>query len=117
MARPFEFEKYEDAVKSTLGGYDFLMGNGVLPRQGGFWCIEPHSKLSGQRPAPLEYYLELGREYMGLRYKHGFENLYTTQCRHCLCHGTECDFEYFHGHSIASREAGQQSRGLSKPEL
>ena len=105
MAQPFGFKTYEEAVKSTLSGYDFLMGNGVLPRQGGFWCIEPKSKLAGQKPPPLEYYLELGKGYMELRYKHGFANMYTTQCRHCLNHGTEYDFEYFHGHSISSREA------------
>jgi hypothetical protein len=109
MAQPFGFKKYEDAVKSTLGGFDFLMGNGVLPRQGGFWCVEPRSKLAGQAPPPLEYYLELGRGYLELRYKHGFENLYSTMCRHCLCHGTEFDFEYFHGHSISSRKAEVES--------
>jgi hypothetical protein len=109
MAQPFGFKKYADAVKSTLGGFDFLMGNGVLPRQGGFWCVEPKSKLAGQAPPPLEYYLELGRGYMDLRYKHGFDNLYSTMCRHCLCHGTEFDFEYFHGHSISSRRAELES--------
>jgi hypothetical protein len=110
MAQPFGFKKAEDAVKSTLGGYDFLMSHGVLPRQGGFWCIEPRSKLGGQAPPPLEYYLELGRGYMELRQKHGFDNLYSTMCRHCLCHGTEYDFEYFHGRSFASRQAELQSR-------
>lgn len=109
MAQPFGFKRVEDAVKSTLGGHDFLMGNGVLPRQGGFWCVEPRSKLAGQAPPPLEYYLELGKGYLELRYKHGFDNLYATMCRHCLSHGTEFDFEYFHGHSIASREAELQS--------
>lgn len=109
MAQPFGFKKFEDAVKSTLGGYDFLMSHGVLPRQGGFWCIEPRSKLAGQPPPPLEYYLELGRGYLQLRQKHGFDNLYATMCRHCLCHGTEYDFEYFHGRSFASRQAELKS--------
>jgi hypothetical protein len=110
MARPFGFKKVEDAIKSTLSGYDFLMGNGVLPRQGGFWCIEPKSKLAGQAPPPLEFYLELGLGYLDLRYRHGFDNLYATMCRHCLCHGTEFDFEYFHGHSFSSRKAELESR-------
>jgi hypothetical protein len=111
MAQPFGFKTAEDAVRSTLGGFDFLMGNGVLPRQGGFWCIEPKSKLAGQSPPPLEYYLELGKGYLELRYKHGFQNLYTTMCRHCLPHGTEFDFEYFHGSSAASRKAELESAG------
>ncbi len=109
MAQPFGFRKAKEAVKSTLGGFDFLMANGVLPRQGAFWCIEPKSKLAGQQPPPLEYYLELGKGYLELRYKHGFQNLYSTMCRHCLCHGTEFDFEYFHGSSIASRKAELES--------
>lgn len=109
MAQPFGFKTVDEAVRSTLSGFDFLMGNGVLPRQGGFWCVEPKSKLAGQFPPPLEYYLELGRGYLELRYKHGFDNLYSTMCRHCLCHGTEFDFEYFHGHSISSREVEQKT--------
>jgi hypothetical protein len=110
MAQPFGFKDYREAVKHTLAGHDFLMGNGVLPRQGGFWCIEAGSKLAGNSPPPLEFYLELGRGYLELRNKHGFERLFNCHCRHCLNHGTEFDFEYFHGHSMASREAEIKSR-------
>ena len=110
MAQPFGFKNYEDAVKHTLAGHDFLMGNGVLPRQGGFWCIEAGSKLAGNTPPPLEFYLELGRGFLELRYKHGFSHLFNAHCRHCLNHGTEFDFEYFHGSSPASRKAEQESR-------
>ena len=109
MSQPFGFERWQDAVKSTLSGFDFLMGNGVLPRQGDFWCIEPKSKLAGQSPPPLEYYLELGRGFVELREKHGFNRNYTVSCRHCLPHGTEFDFEYFNGHTAASREAEERS--------
>ena len=109
MAQPFGFKRFEDAVKSTLEGFDFLMGNGVLPRQGDFWCVESKSALAGQTPPPLEYYLELGKGYLELRYKHGFDHLYVTMCRNDLGHGTEFDFEYFHGHSSASREAELKS--------
>ncbi len=109
MAQPFGFKRWQDAVESTLGGFDFLMGNGVLPRQGDFWCIEAKSKLAGQSPPPLEYYLELGRGYLELREKHGFKRNFTVSCRHCLPHGTEFDFEYFHGHTAASKEAEEKS--------
>jgi len=109
MAQPFGFQRWQDALKSTLSGFDFLMGNGVLPRQGDFWSIEPDSKLAGQPPPPLEYYLELGRGYLELREKHGFKRNFTVSCRHCLPHGTEFDFEYFHGHMAASREAEEES--------
>ena len=109
MAQPFGFQRWEDAVKSTLSGFDFLMSNGVLPRQGDFWCVEPKSKLAGQSPPPLEYYLELGRGFLELREKRGFSRNYPVGCRHCLSHGTECDFEYFHGHTAASQEAEERS--------
>ena len=110
MARPFGFEKVTDAVKSTAAGYDFLMSNDVLPRQGGFWCVEPDSKLAGQSPPPLEYYLEIGRAFLEIREKHGFPNPCPASCRHCHGQSTEYDFAYFHGHTAASREAEQKSK-------
>ncbi len=116
MAQPFGFKNYKEAVKHTLEGHDFLMKNGVLPRQGGFWCIETGSKLAGNAPPPLEFYLELGRGYLELRYKNGFDHLFNCHCRHCLNHGTEFDFEYFHGHSIASREAELKSRTINQKQ-
>jgi hypothetical protein len=116
MAQPFGFTSYQAAVKHTLSGHDFLMSNGVLPRQGGFWCIEAGSKLAGNTPPPLEFYLELGRGFLELRYKHGFDHLFNAHCRHCLNHGTEFDFEYFHGHSSASREAELKSGKVTQPE-
>jgi hypothetical protein len=109
MAQPFGFQKWQDAVKSTLTGYDFFMSNGVLPRQGDFWCIEPNSKLAGQSPPPLEYYLEIGRGYLEIRERNGFKRNFAVSCRHCLPHGTEFDFEYFHGHTAASKEAEEKS--------
>ncbi len=115
MAQPFGFRDYREAVKHTLAGHDLLMANGVLPRQGGFWCVEAGSRLAGNSPPPLEFYLELGRGYLELRYKHGFDHLFNCHCRHCLNHGTEFDFEYFHGHSSASREAERKSRAGGPP--
>ena len=54
--------------------------------------------------------VDLGWGFMELRYKHGFEHLFNAHCRHCLNHGTEFDFEYFHGSSSASRKAQEVSR-------
>jgi len=110
MAKPQGFEKVSDAIKSTSAGYNFLMSNDVLPRQGGFWCVEPDSKLAGQSPPSLEYYLEIGMAYLEAREKHGFPNPCPACCRHCLGQGTEYDFAYFHGSTPASLAAEQNSR-------
>ena len=106
MAKPFGFTDVNEAVDSTLSGYDFLMSNGVLPRQGDFWCIEADSKLAGAEPPPLEYYIKLGKGYLELREKHGFMSCAPFFCRYCgPPHGTEYDFEYWHGNGPSSRKA------------
>ncbi len=112
MAQPFGFKNWQDAVKSTLSGHDFLMSNGVVPRQGSFWVAEANSKLAGYPPPPLEYFLEIGKGYLELREKYGF-NPPVINCRHCANHMTEWDFEYFHGHGVASKEAEEKSSIMS----
>jgi hypothetical protein len=70
MAKPMGFEDVDSAVKSTLGGFEFLMQHGVMPRMD-LWCIEPNSKLGGQEPPPIEYYVRIGQGYTSLRKKYG----------------------------------------------
>ena len=110
MAQPFGFKTVDEAVNSTLGGFDFLMGHGVLPRQGDFWCVEPDSKLAGCEPPPLEYYLKIGLGYLELREKHGFTTPTLSLSRYSLIHGTEYDFEYWHGNGPSSRKAEMASQ-------
>ncbi|MBI4333564.1 MAG: hypothetical protein HY673_20060 [Chloroflexi bacterium] len=105
MAQPFGFKTVAEAVKSTLSGYDFLMANGVLPRQGEFWCVVSDSSLAGSEPPPLEYFLRIGMGYLELREKHGFACPPAAICRSCGLHGTEYDFEYWHGNGPSSRKA------------
>ncbi len=105
MAKPFGFKGVDEAVESTASGYDFLMSHGVLPRQGNFWCVEPDSKLSGAEPPPLDYYIKLGERYLELREKHGFMTCSPQGCRFCQFHGTEYDFEYWHGNGPCGRKA------------
>ena len=120
MAQPFGFKKWEDAVKSTLSGYDFLMSNGVVPRQGDMWCREPKSKLAGQPAPPLEYYLEIGLGYLELTKKYNFPASSPSLCRRCIPHGTEYDFEYFeyfHDNSVASKDDKEKSpKGGEMPD-
>ena len=99
MAQPFGFKSVDQAVKSTLSGYDLLMSEGVLPRQGSHWAIEPDSRLAGQQPPPLEYYIEIGRGFLELWQKHGFPHPAASWCRYCCLHGTEYDWEYWHGNN------------------
>ncbi len=112
MVHPAGFKRVDEALKSILSGYDFLMSHGVLPRQGEFLVIEPGSKLGqmpGLEPAPLEYYLRLGQGYLELREKHGFVCPPPVNCRACLPHGTEYDFEYWHGSGPSSRKSELES--------
>ncbi|MBI4333556.1 MAG: hypothetical protein HY673_20020 [Chloroflexi bacterium] len=111
MAQPFGFKTVDEAVKSNLSGYDFLMGHGVLPRQGEFWCVVSDSKLAGSEPPPLEYFVRLGIGYLEIREKHGFTCPPPSLCRSCMLHGTEYDFEYWHGSGPASKRAeGEEIR-------
>ena len=65
-AKPHGFEKVSDAVKSTAGGWDFLMSHGVLPRYNQ-WMIEAGAPLEDQEPPPLEFYIEIEKAYAELR--------------------------------------------------
>lgn len=95
MAKPWGFEDVNTAVKSTLEGFDFLMGHGVLPRSD-MWVVEPNSGLKEQEPPPLKYYMELGKGYLELRNKHKMPTPF-GHCRGCYRIDTTYDFEYFHG--------------------
>jgi len=60
MARPWGFEKWQDAVKSMQECWEYLMSRGVTPRSSS-WVIEPNSLLGqyDQPVIPLEYYIEI----------------------------------------------------------
>ena len=95
MAQPFGFKESKEAVKSTLGGFEYLMQHDVLPKMD-MWAIEPGSGLAGQQPPPLEYYIELERGFMDLRHKYNFTFPYRTHCRGCVTHNCVGDWEYFY---------------------
>lgn len=57
---PYGFAEVDEAVNSTLEGYDFLIKNGVVP-VGTNWCIAPGTnfyKMGAVQP-PLEFYVKL----------------------------------------------------------
>lgn len=68
MARPWGFERWEDAVASTTAGLEYLMARGVTPRIPQ-WCIEPLSALArdnADRVLPLDYFVSLCRNWYAL---------------------------------------------------
>lgn len=70
MCQPYGFKTIDEAVKSTLEGFDYLMAHGVLPRPIQ-WIVEPGSSLADNKPAPLEYYIRLFYGWHELWVKHG----------------------------------------------
>jgi len=56
MCQPYGFKTVDEAVKSTLSGWDYLMAHGVIPRPKE-WMVEPGSALADNKPAPLEFYV------------------------------------------------------------
>lgn len=59
LARPWGFERWEDAVDSMKEAWEVLMSHGVTPRSS-TWIIEPNSVLGqyDQPPIPLDYFIE-----------------------------------------------------------
>ena len=72
MARPHGFEDLASAVRSTSGGWDFLMSHGLLPRYNLF-TQEAGSAFEGHGSPPLEYYIEVQKAYAELLWKHNFD--------------------------------------------
>lgn len=77
MARPWGFEKWEEAVKSMQEAWEVLMSHGVTPRSSS-WIIEPNSVLGqyDQPPIPLEYYIENDIAWYGTWKKYNLPPIY-----------------------------------------
>jgi len=105
MARPYGFEDIGSAVKSTSGGWDFLMSHGVLPRVN-TWTVEPGSTFGKekQQPPPLEYYIEVQKAYTELRWKHNFDPPFPAALTYfTMPHNCINDFEFYHGSGPLSK--------------
>ncbi len=110
MAKPHGFPDVSSAVKSTAGGWDFLMSHGVLPRYA-TWLIEGGSALAGQEPPPIEYFIEIEKAYAELRWKHGFEPPFpASQTRRSYVLSCLHDWEYYHGSGILSRKKQEATK-------
>ena len=108
MAEPNGFKDVGSALKSTAGGWDFLMSNGVLPRYNQ-WTIESGSAFAKQQRPPLEYFIEVQKAYTELRWKHNFDPPFPSTFSHSsylLC--SLWDFEYYHGTGILSKKKQEE---------
>jgi hypothetical protein len=74
MAKPYGFERVEDAIASTTEGLDHFMSRGITPRFT-TWCPEPTTPLGRDNPdgAPLEYHVRLLEAYRDALDRHGLE--------------------------------------------
>ena len=59
MAPPHGFKDIDEAVKSTLDGFEWLAQRGIIS-QFTQWTNTPGSKFENVEPPPAEYYLKLG---------------------------------------------------------
>lgn len=93
MSKRNGFTHIDQGVKSTLGGFDFLMGHGVLPRMA-TWCVEPNAVLGPQEPPPLEFFLRVGKGYTELRKKYKLD---TPGALSRESYGIDClyDWDYY----------------------
>jgi len=116
MAKPYGFEDVGSAVKSTSGGWDFLMEHGVLPRFN-LWTQESGSAFADQPVPPLEYFIEVQKAYTELRWKYNYDPpfpaandrfSYFMNCLH--------DFEYYHGTGTLSKKNLDERLGVKLGE-
>lgn len=70
MAKPFGFKDVDEAVKSTAGGFEYLMSHGVVCRYNS-WCVEPLSAAGAQEPPPLDYFVKISKAWYELWKKYG----------------------------------------------
>jgi hypothetical protein len=103
MAKPHGFDDVSSALKSTLGGWDFLMSHGVLPRYN-LWTLEAGSAFENHPAPPLEFFVEAQKGYAELRWKHRFDPPFpSTMYNNCYSLNSLQDFEYYHGNGTTSK--------------
>lgn len=69
MAQPWGFKTVEQAVASTREGMEFFMSHGIVVRPIS-WCVEALSALGGQIPPPVDYFIQIDRNWYELYLKY-----------------------------------------------
>ena len=116
MAKPHGFTEVASAIKSTTGGWDYLMRHGVLPRFN-LWTQEAGSAFEGHGQPPLEFFIEAQKAYTELRWKHNFDPPYpATMYNNCYGLNSLQDFEYYHGTGTTSKKNLDERLGVKEGE-
>ena len=69
MAQPWGFKTVAEAVRSTTEGMEFFMSHGIVLRPIS-WCVEALSALGGQTPPPVDYFIQIDRNWYELYQKY-----------------------------------------------
>ncbi|TAK36989.1 MAG: hypothetical protein EPO21_00740 [Chloroflexota bacterium] len=69
MAQPWGFTEVRDAVRSTTSGMEYLMSHGIVPMMV-VWAFYAGAALKDQVRPPLEYYVEIARNWYELLCKY-----------------------------------------------
>ncbi len=69
MAQPWGFKTVGEAVRSTTEGMEFFMSHGIVVRPIS-WCVEALSALAGQTPPPVDYFIQIDRNWYELYRKY-----------------------------------------------
>lgn len=62
MVKPWGFKTVEEAVKSDTEGMEFFMSRGAVVRPL-HWVVEDLSDLAGQEPPPVDYFIQIDRNW------------------------------------------------------
>ncbi len=91
MAPETGFRVEEEALESTLSGFEWLLKHDVRPAYS-IWTVAPGSQYEELAAPSTSYYLELGREWYALNQKYAMPEP-RTGCYKCMCYTTYRDFQ------------------------
>jgi len=103
MVPPHGFNDVDEAVKSTLDGFEWLVQRGITPHFS-CWSNGPGSKLANVEPPPTEYYLKLGSAHRKLLIKYDLP-MPKARCHDCAVTGTCWDFQRLVGEPARTAKA------------
>ena len=91
MVPPHGFKDVDEAVNSTLDGFEWLVQRGITPHFT-CWSNNPGSKLANVELPPTEYYLKLGIGHHKLLIKYDL-SLPKARCHDCSSNAPGYDFQ------------------------
>lgn len=89
--QPYGFKTVDEAVKSLLGGFEWLLTHGVVPRYA-IWVNVLGSRYQDRELPPTEFWLELGQGWHELMKRYGMYPHPTMSSYLSIHKGTYLDF-------------------------